>query len=989
MKSLLLSLFTFLTFAGLIAQQTIDSRFESAYQSYPSLTTGILEAVSWTNTHLVHLENYQASCSGMPMAYGIMGLHDNGKNYFIENGSIVAKISGISIAQQKASAEQQILAYASSYNHFMNIEVTNGGNQTDGKSIRNVLLQLTEIPDSGSVNILARDMHIYSVLKFLNSNSNALKYGFSQHNISLVDVFGQTNLKVLAAKKIIFGTDFIQSDKGEDYIIPQGKSIEYGPAVWNPAPSCNYSSRSGTAISAITIHTIQGSYSGAISWSQNCASNVSFHYVIRSSDGQVTQMVLEASKAWHVGSENPYTIGYEHEGYVNNPSWYTEPMYNSSADLSRDIVGSGYGIPSLRTYYGPATTGINLLGGCTKIKGHQHFPNQSHTDPGIYWDWEKYYKLINNLPTYNVISAASGSLYDTGGAAGNYQDDERELWLVQPTAALTVTINFSAFDLESGYDNMFIYDGVDPDAPLIGIYTGSSSPGTITSTGPSLLIEFRSDCGTVASGWAATYSSTIGTVADETAPLTAIQADTTWHTNDFTVNFTDSDLESGLATQYYQIVHQDVNDNGWTSNASYGFLNEDFEDNSSNWTNQTGVYSITTASYDFTDDLEQNSNAYTPIVQDITTDYLFEWNQNITSASASQRAGLHFFCDDATLPNRGNSYFVYLRESDNLVQIYRVTNDVFQLYANDTLTINNNTWYNCKVNYSPVSGMIKLYVDGNLVTQWQDPTPLTSGNSVSFRTGGCTASFDDFHVYRSRGSQITVPAGVTETMAFESENAIATGRVNSIVIDSAENWSLIVSEDYLLDFTVPTLSNLNDGSSSDIDTFYTATLEANWDIIDIHSGISDYEYAIGTLPNLDDVSAWASSGLSTTLNHLLASPVIDQVYHVSIRTTNQAGLDTTFTSDGQRYIEIDSTATISELFNEISIFPNPAINSVNINGLPGKTSILIYDVMGRVCLKKKVVNQLELNVSEFSSGTYQVLIQQGSAFVVKRLIIHH
>jgi alkylhydroperoxidase family enzyme len=38
---------------------------------------------------------------------------------------------------------------------------------------------------------------------------------------------------------------------------------------------------------------------------------------------------------------------------------------------------------------------------------------------------------------------------------------------------------------------------------------------------------------------------------------------------------------------------------------------------------------------------------------------------------------MHFFCSDPTLPNRGNSYFVYLREETDKVQIYKVTNDVF------------------------------------------------------------------------------------------------------------------------------------------------------------------------------------------------------------------------------------------------------------------------------------------------------------------------
>ena len=343
----------------------------------------------------------------------------------------------------------------------------------------------------------------------LTDPSYPAKYGFSPQHFNLESVFGTSNYHVLSSPKIIFTETEIQSENGISYAPNESKSLEYGPAIWNPAATCNFSSRSGTAISAITIHTIQGSYAGAISWAQNCASSVSYHYVIRSSDGQVTQMVLEADKAWHVGSENPYTIGYEHEGYVDDPSWYTEEMYNSSADLSRDIVNSGYGLPPLRTYYGAASASPQLLGGCTKIKGHQHYPNATHTDPGVNWDWEKYYRLINNMPVYSVLTNPNVSLYDTGGITGDYQDDEREFWLIQPNGATDITINFTAFDLEQGYDNLFIYDGDSLNDPLIGSYTGTNSPGQVTSTGGSLLIEFRSDCGTISSGWEATYTSTI------------------------------------------------------------------------------------------------------------------------------------------------------------------------------------------------------------------------------------------------------------------------------------------------------------------------------------------------------------------------------------------------------------------------------------------------------------------------------------------------
>ena len=261
----------------------------------------------------------------------------------------------------------------------------------------------------------------------------------------------------------------------------------------------------------MTIHTVQGSYAGAISWFQNPSANVSAHYVLRSSDGQVTQMVCESDKGWHVGSENPYTIGLEHEGFVNDPAWYTMAMYTSSADVCRDIINSGYGINPLRTAFWPwaASTNYNSggrPGNCSKVKGHQHYQNQSHTDPGANWDWDYFYKLINDPPPTSSITSCTGTFTDSGGNSANYGDDERELTVIEPVNASSVTVTFSSFDLEFEWDYMYIYDGNSVWAPLIGYYTGTNNPGTITSSGGALAIEFRSDCATNNPGWEATWT---------------------------------------------------------------------------------------------------------------------------------------------------------------------------------------------------------------------------------------------------------------------------------------------------------------------------------------------------------------------------------------------------------------------------------------------------------------------------------------------------
>jgi len=165
-----------------------------------------------------------------------------------------------------------------------------------------------------------------------------------------------------------------------------------GIYTYTAACSSNFTnqSRSPSSIDRLIIHTTQGSYSGAISWFQNCSSNVSAHYVVRSSDGQITQMVAEEDKAWHVGSYNGRSIGIEHEGFVADPAtWYTSAMYAESAKLAQDIV---------------ARTGVNATR--THIIAHSEAPGATHTDPGTGWDWDHYMTLVSG--SYTVAGKLTG-----------------------------------------------------------------------------------------------------------------------------------------------------------------------------------------------------------------------------------------------------------------------------------------------------------------------------------------------------------------------------------------------------------------------------------------------------------------------------------------------------------------------------------------------------------------------------------------------------
>ena len=320
----------------------------------------MLEAVSYTNTQCHHLTDADYAVpaddpAAMPRAYGMMGLVMDGKGCFRENMKTVSLLSGYSIDEILGDPEVNVLAYAKACEKMaVQLDVRS----SRAEDYMPVIEALSELPITEKKDEFPMKMMLYSVYHRLGSDLKAL-----------------------------FGDDYAWLS-GETLTFT--KETDYPGAIWVPAPPCNFEERT-KEVSAVVIHYTEGSYAGCISWFQNCDAQVSAHYVIRSSDGQVTQMVREADKAWHARSANGYTIGIEHEAYGDIISFFTDAMYNASADLVRNICQRYDAISGYRTFCtdtldnGTAMdSGLHNLGGegaCIQIRGHQHYPDQSHTDP--------------------------------------------------------------------------------------------------------------------------------------------------------------------------------------------------------------------------------------------------------------------------------------------------------------------------------------------------------------------------------------------------------------------------------------------------------------------------------------------------------------------------------------------------------------------------------------------------------------------------------
>ncbi|HVX42576.1 MAG TPA: N-acetylmuramoyl-L-alanine amidase, partial [Mycobacteriales bacterium] len=140
-------------------------------------------------------------------------------------------------------------------------------------------------------------------------------------------------------------------------------------------------------IDQIVLHDTEEYYDKTLGIFTDPTSYTSAHYVIRSSDGHVTQMVRTKDVAWQAGNwyTNSHSIGIEQEGFaIKGATWFTEPLYRSSARLVRYLAAK-YDVPLDRQH----------------IIGHDNVPGidpahvaTMHWDPGPFWDWGHYLSLL-------------------------------------------------------------------------------------------------------------------------------------------------------------------------------------------------------------------------------------------------------------------------------------------------------------------------------------------------------------------------------------------------------------------------------------------------------------------------------------------------------------------------------------------------------------------------------------------------------------------
>ena len=255
-------------------------------------------------------------------------------------------------------------------------------------------------------------------------------------------------------------------------------------------------------------------------------------------DNYSTVTSHEAGDYHRVIKGGTYTVQYTKDGYCPETRTITvadggrinvnvqlTPGDCVVADFTANhtIITTGQTVNFTDMSFGSITSRSWQFEGGTPATSTQTNPTVTYNSPGVYTvtltvnsstDTDTETKVgyitvaeggINMSNT--TIHACNTLFYDHKGPNQNYSNNQNITTVIYPEdETATLQVIFSDFATESGYDFLYIYQGNSANnSNLIGQYSGTDSPGTVTANTPggALTFKFTSDQYENAEGWVA------------------------------------------------------------------------------------------------------------------------------------------------------------------------------------------------------------------------------------------------------------------------------------------------------------------------------------------------------------------------------------------------------------------------------------------------------------------------------------------------------
>jgi N-acetyl-anhydromuramyl-L-alanine amidase AmpD len=380
-------------------QSELDLMFEDVEGEF-SVPGSLLKAIGFVETRWQMVEG-EEEFEGMPPAYGIMALR--GKQ--LKRG---AKLAGVSEDEVKSDALANLRAAAALLSEAADKQ------RIDRSDLGAWAPIVAEAGGIEQPEAQASYVHneIYRVLR--------------------EGVVMETEAGLVGS---LMPIDAVEPDFAPPTAVQELAGPDYSAAVWRPSP--NYNARPSGSIGVpamVIIHSCEGSYSSCWSWLTNTAAQASAHYVVNESGSEISQLVDESNRAWHIAatydcslnssvecwrngySSNNFTIGIEHGGFASQSSWPLGQI-DASARLVCDI-----------------TRDNGILRDKFHIVSHGQLQPWNRTDPGANWPWTDYISRIKS----HCGDGATGTVIDSNNAnndTNNYYISASANWTASTNVA--------------------------------------------------------------------------------------------------------------------------------------------------------------------------------------------------------------------------------------------------------------------------------------------------------------------------------------------------------------------------------------------------------------------------------------------------------------------------------------------------------------------------------------------------------------------------
>jgi gliding motility-associated-like protein len=145
--------------------------------------------------------------------------------------------------------------------------------------------------------------------------------------------------------------------------------------------------------------------------------------------------------------------------------------------------------------------------------------------------------VAQELPEYDMsdttLTDCRGILYDSGGEFGQYANNEFTTLTITTGGPITIVFQGS-FALDPGADFLFVYNGSSSAAPLLGQFTGTTVPPSLTASSGSITFVFTSDNSVVNIGFMLVWETE---VPPPIPPTTSVNPVPACFSNQVQVNF--------------------------------------------------------------------------------------------------------------------------------------------------------------------------------------------------------------------------------------------------------------------------------------------------------------------------------------------------------------------------------------------------------------------------------------------------------------------